>query len=150
MLSGPSPATHSALRVLNPPSNAGFSQGQAGRAIPRHDLWGRCSEPPAWRTSREEAGIKENIPQVFLQKSFCVWFLGEFSCLLTWGMTVGLKARILIFSWCYLPCQVLGLNFSDAQGLGFGRSSLTSPPPPPGAQLTAGGDGFSLGPQPGF
>ena len=116
--------------------------------MPGHDLregvLNTAPPPQAWGTPREEVGIKENIPWVFLQNCFCVWCLGEFSYLLKRGKSVGFKARPLIFSRCYLPCQVLGLNFSDAQGLGFGRPSLTTLPPPPSAQLTAGGQ-LSLG-----
>lgn len=106
--------------------------------------------PPAWGTSREETGIKEDIPRVFLQKCFCIWSLGEFSCLLKGERRLVLKPRLLFLAGATCPAKSLGLIFPILGVLALKGLPSPPPPPPPGAQLAAGGGSFHLGPQPGF
>lgn len=56
---------------------------------------------------------------------------------------VNLQIQALIFSRSYLPCQVLGLKFSDPWCLGFERPFLL--PSKPAAHFLAA-TGFSFGP----
>ena len=59
---------------------------------------------------------------------------------------VSLQIQILIFSRSYLPCQVLGLHFSDPWCLGFERPSLL----PSRLPAPFGRGRFRFWPQPGF
>lgn len=154
LLSGPGTAADPEWGTsATPPRIGGFSKGQVGKVLPSHNLRGRFPPrppPPAWGTSHEEKGIKENIPQVFLQKCFCIWSLGEFSCLLKGERRLVLKPRLLFLAGATCPAKSLGLVFPILGVLALKGLPSPPPPPPPGAQLTAGGGSFHLGPQPGF